>query len=124
LVRDVVISAFNRDEVSALVVLDSTVVADHPTTSVGRDIAQSRAIPGPARVSRAVCVNSWGFDGIVDADHPAIFSMRPLSIDHPPTWVNVHRQGFDPSACGARSPQPDLIDRALSRRQAEDVILP
>ena len=105
MVRDVVIAGINRDEISALVILDlDGCRLINPTLAVGRSRRHRFRSADPRSVSRAADQVSGDRDGIVDADH-ARGAARYAAVDRP---RRSHRQGFDQPARGAGSSQrPD-----------------
>ena len=99
LVRDVVIAGINRDEISAIVVLDlDGCRLINPTTPID-DLALTAADPAdPRGVSRALHEVPGDLDRFVDADHPR-GAARFAAVDRP---RRGHRQGLDQPARGAR----------------------
>ena len=103
LVRDVVIAGINRDEVSALVILDlDGCRLVNPQLAPG-DLAAAATDPvDPRRISRAADRLSRDIDRIVDADHPRRAD-RYAAVDRS---RRGHRQGLDQPARGTGSSEP------------------
>ena len=102
LVRDVVIAGINRDEISALVVLDLDGCRLINPTLPPDDLAgDGRRSADPRRVSRALHEIPCDRDGLVDPDHPR-GAARYAAVDRP---RRSHRQGLDQPARGAGASQ-------------------
>jgi feruloyl-CoA synthase len=120
LVRDVVIAGINRDEVSALVVLDLDGCRLINPALPSDDLAAIAArCPDPRRVSRAVHQISGCLDGIVDADHPR-GAARYADVDRS---RRSHRQGSI-NQRAVLEHRSRLIDELYSPAPAVDVITP
>ena len=105
LVRDVVIAGINRDEISALVILDLDGCRLINPTLPSDDLAAAAVRSAdPRRLPRASGKVSGGRHGLVDPDH-ARGAARYAAVDRS---RRSHRQGFDQPARGARASQrPD-----------------
>ena len=105
LVRDVVIAGINRDEISALVILDlDGCRLINPTLAVGRSRRHRVRSADPRSVPRAADKVAGERDGLVDPDH-ARGAARYAAVDRP---RRSHRQGLDQPARGAGASQrPD-----------------
>ena len=102
LVRDVVIAGINRDEISALVVLDlDGCRLINPTLPSDDHRRGGLRSADPRRFPRAVPEADGKRDGLIDPDHPRR-AARYAAVDRP---RRSHRQGLDQPARGAGSPQ-------------------
>ena len=100
LVRDVVIAGINRDEISALVILDLDGCRLINPALAADDLAAAASDPViRAGVSRTVAKFLASVDGLVDPHHPRR-AARHAAVDRP---RRSHRQGLDQPARGARS---------------------
>ena len=103
LVRDVVIAGINRDEVSALVILDlDGCRLVNPAACARRPRSRGVRFDDPRRISRTADRFSRDIDRIVDADHPRRAD-RYAVVDRS---RRDHRQGLDQPARGTGSSQP------------------
>ena len=102
LVRDVVIAGINRDEISAIVVLDlDGCRLINPTLPSDDLAAAAHDRPDPRRVSRTLSEAAGGRHRLLDPHHPR-GAARLAAVDRP---RRGHRQGFDQPARGAGASQ-------------------